>query len=82
MRLGTHLEYVGSSLRVLGAYQDGARTFTERRPRLARRLSGVAERLARSIRKIARNTSGDRWRKTVRLATGNAGGCQIVGVRS
>ncbi|RWV91897.1 hypothetical protein GW17_00045777 [Ensete ventricosum] len=33
-------------------------------------------------RKIARNTSGDRWRRIVRLATRNAGCCRIVGVMS
>ncbi|RZS14428.1 hypothetical protein BHM03_00046126, partial [Ensete ventricosum] len=33
------------------------------------------------IGKIARNTPGDRQRKTVRLAVGNAGGCRITGVR-
>ncbi|RRT70152.1 hypothetical protein B296_00015007 [Ensete ventricosum] len=48
MRLGTCLEYVGSSPRVLGVSHDGAREFTGRRPRLTRRLSGVAERLAGS----------------------------------
>ncbi|RZS27188.1 hypothetical protein BHM03_00060619, partial [Ensete ventricosum] len=34
--------------RVLGIYQDGAREFARRRPRLARRLLGVAEKLARN----------------------------------
>ncbi|RWW71189.1 hypothetical protein BHE74_00021100 [Ensete ventricosum] len=46
MRLGTCQECVGSSLRVLGAYQDGAREFARRRPKLVGRLSGVAEKLA------------------------------------
>ncbi|RWV82990.1 hypothetical protein GW17_00055466 [Ensete ventricosum] len=46
MRLETRYEYIGSSSRVSGVYQDGAREFTRRRPRLARRLSGVAEKLA------------------------------------
>ncbi|RWW42673.1 hypothetical protein BHE74_00051754 [Ensete ventricosum] len=35
-----------------------------------------------SIEMIARNTLGDRRRKTVRLATRNVGDCQITGVRS
>ncbi|RZR89974.1 hypothetical protein BHM03_00017792 [Ensete ventricosum] len=48
MRLGTHLELVGSLPRVSGACQDGAREFAGRRPRLAGRLSGVAEKLAGS----------------------------------
>ncbi|RZR83591.1 hypothetical protein BHM03_00010213 [Ensete ventricosum] len=48
MRLGTCLECVGSSPRVLGVCQDGAREFAGRRPRLTRRLSGVAERLTGS----------------------------------
>ncbi|RWW44186.1 hypothetical protein BHE74_00050077 [Ensete ventricosum] len=82
IRLGTRLECVESSPRVSGPCQDDAREFIGRRPRLVEILSGVAERLARSIRKIARNTLGDRQKKTVRLAVGNAGGCQIAGVRS
>ncbi|RWW61413.1 hypothetical protein BHE74_00031527 [Ensete ventricosum] len=48
MWLGTHLELVGSLPRVSGACQDGAREFAGRRPRLAGRLSGVAEKLAGS----------------------------------
>ncbi|RRT44200.1 hypothetical protein B296_00029958, partial [Ensete ventricosum] len=48
MRLGTLLERVGSSRKVSGACQDGAREFTRRRSRLVGRLSGVAERLAES----------------------------------
>ncbi|RWV80059.1 hypothetical protein GW17_00058718 [Ensete ventricosum] len=86
MRLGTRLERIGSLPRVLGACQDSAREFVERRPRLAGRLSGVSEKLEVDlwpcIKKIARNTLGDRQRKTVRLIAGNAGGCRIVGVRS
>ncbi|RZS22203.1 hypothetical protein BHM03_00054941 [Ensete ventricosum] len=72
-------------VKVSGACQDGAREFAKRRPRLAIRLSGVVKNLIGSwegIRKITRNTLGDRRRKTVRLATGNAGGCRIMGVRS
>ncbi|RRT37799.1 hypothetical protein B296_00020610 [Ensete ventricosum] len=34
----------------------------------------------KGIGKIARNTPGDRWKKIVRLTTGNAEGCQITGV--
>ncbi|RWW82698.1 hypothetical protein BHE74_00008832 [Ensete ventricosum] len=82
MRLGTFLECVGSSLRVSGACQNDAREFARRRARLVGRLLGLAEELARSIGKIARNIPGDRWRKTVRLTAGNAGGYQITGVRS
>ncbi|RRT38771.1 hypothetical protein B296_00041934, partial [Ensete ventricosum] len=48
MQLGTRQECIGSSWRVSGAYQDGAREFARRRPRLARRLLGVAKRLAGS----------------------------------
>ncbi|RWW55069.1 hypothetical protein BHE74_00038313 [Ensete ventricosum] len=48
MRLGTRLECVGSSPRVSGVCQDGAREFAGRRSRLVRRLSGVADRLAGS----------------------------------
>ncbi|RWV90314.1 hypothetical protein BHE74_00019445 [Ensete ventricosum] len=48
MRLGTCQEYVGSSPWVSGACQDGAREFGRRRPRLAERLSVVAEKLAES----------------------------------
>ncbi|RWV82835.1 hypothetical protein GW17_00055623 [Ensete ventricosum] len=46
MRLGTHQECVGSSPRVSGVYQDGAKEFAGRRPRLIERLSRVTERLA------------------------------------
>ncbi|RRT46950.1 hypothetical protein B296_00024283 [Ensete ventricosum] len=85
MRLGTRPECVRSSPRVSGVCQDGTREFTGRRPRLTERLSGVAERLARSwegIEKITRNTPGDRQGKTVRLAIGDFGGYRITGVRS
>ncbi|RRT64548.1 hypothetical protein B296_00009029 [Ensete ventricosum] len=92
MRLETRQEYVGSSPRVSRACQDGAREFARRRPRLAEKLSGVAEKLVGSwdglvmdvlaimidftegIGKIARNTLGDRQRKIVRLAAGEAEG--------
>ncbi|RWW48580.1 hypothetical protein BHE74_00045328 [Ensete ventricosum] len=47
MRLGTRQEYVGSSPRVSRVCQDGAREFARRRSRLARRLSGVAEKPVR-----------------------------------
>ncbi|RZR79057.1 hypothetical protein BHM03_00004628 [Ensete ventricosum] len=53
MRIGTHLKYVESSPRVSGACQDGAKEFAGRRPRLAGRLSGVAEMLARSWEGLA-----------------------------
>ncbi|RWW86966.1 hypothetical protein BHE74_00004223 [Ensete ventricosum] len=45
IRLGTHQECVGSSQKVSGVCQDDAREFAKRRPRLARRLSWVAEKL-------------------------------------
>ncbi|RZS15254.1 hypothetical protein BHM03_00047067 [Ensete ventricosum] len=45
MQLGTRQECVGSSPRVSGVCQDSAREFARRRPRLARRLSGVSEKL-------------------------------------
>ncbi|RRT47749.1 hypothetical protein B296_00053526, partial [Ensete ventricosum] len=82
IRLGTHLEYVGSSPRVSGACQDGAREFIGRRSRLIRRLSGVAERLTRmghrrefarrfaeAIEKPNGNMSGDYRKKTKRPIT-------------
>ncbi|RRT31934.1 hypothetical protein B296_00040344 [Ensete ventricosum] len=37
---------------------------------------------AEGIGEIARNTPGDRWRKTVRLVAGKARGCRYVGIRS
>ncbi|RWW08941.1 hypothetical protein GW17_00027589, partial [Ensete ventricosum] len=37
---------------------------------------------AEGIEKIARNTSGDRQRKTVRLAVGDSRGCRIAGVQA
>ncbi|RWV85762.1 hypothetical protein GW17_00052421 [Ensete ventricosum] len=79
MRLGTCQECVESSPRVSGACQDGARKFARRRLRLTERLSGVAEKLVGSIRNIARNTPGDRQRKTVRLAVEEAGDCRFTG---
>ncbi|RWW38327.1 hypothetical protein BHE74_00056448 [Ensete ventricosum] len=96
MWLGTHLECVRSSPRVLGACKDGAREFAGRRLRLTERLSGdwtiwwelsgsslgLRQDFTEGIGKIARNTSGDRQRKTIRLVVGSAGGCQITGVRS
>ncbi|RWV84388.1 hypothetical protein GW17_00053897 [Ensete ventricosum] len=84
MRLGTCMECVESLSRVSGSCQDGVREFVSKRPKLSGRLSGAAEKLAGSwegIEKIARNTSGDRRRKTVRLTVGNAGGYWITGVR-
>ncbi|RWV77469.1 hypothetical protein GW17_00061695 [Ensete ventricosum] len=48
MRLGTRLECVGSLPRELGACQNGGKEFAGRRLRLARRLSGVVEKLVRS----------------------------------
>ncbi|RWW56573.1 hypothetical protein BHE74_00036698 [Ensete ventricosum] len=45
MRLGTRYECVGSSSSVSGVCQDSAREFVKRIPRLAERLSGVAEKL-------------------------------------
>ncbi|RRT81937.1 hypothetical protein B296_00003280 [Ensete ventricosum] len=45
MQLGTRQECVGSSPRVSGVYQDSAREFAKRRPRLVGRLSGIAEKL-------------------------------------
>ncbi|RZS25694.1 hypothetical protein BHM03_00058934 [Ensete ventricosum] len=75
MRLKTRQECIGSLSRVSGAYQNGAREFARRKLRLSR----VAEKLVGSIRKIARNTSGDRWRKTVILVAGEAGGCRFAG---
>ncbi|RWW01850.1 hypothetical protein GW17_00035100 [Ensete ventricosum] len=56
MRLRTHQECVGSSPRVSGVYQDGAREFAKRRSRLTRRLSGVAEKLVES-----RDVQTKRW---------------------
>ncbi|RWW59804.1 hypothetical protein BHE74_00033238 [Ensete ventricosum] len=52
MQLGTRLECIGSSPRVSGVCQDGAREFARRRSRLAGRLTGVAERLTRSWEEI------------------------------
>ncbi|RWW73846.1 hypothetical protein BHE74_00018247 [Ensete ventricosum] len=41
-----------------------------------------ARRFAEGIEKLARNTLGDRRRKTVRLTAWNVRGCRIAGVRS
>ncbi|RWW71574.1 hypothetical protein BHE74_00020674 [Ensete ventricosum] len=48
MRLETHLECVGSWLKVSGVCQDGAKEFAGRRPRLTGKLSRIAEMLAGS----------------------------------
>ncbi|RWW32347.1 hypothetical protein GW17_00002981 [Ensete ventricosum] len=83
MRLETRQDYVGSSLRVSGVYQDGVREFARRRSRLAERLSRVAEKLTGSydslvmdvwrfvegIGKLAGTIPRDRRKKTVRLTT-------------
>ncbi|RRT35904.1 hypothetical protein B296_00013777 [Ensete ventricosum] len=61
MRLGTRQEYVGSSSRVSGVYQDGTREFAINRPRLARRLSGVAEKLAGSRDGLLQPDDGPRY---------------------
>ncbi|RZS23946.1 hypothetical protein BHM03_00056960 [Ensete ventricosum] len=80
MQLRTSNECIWSLLGVSRACQDGVREFARRRPRLAGRLSRVAEKLAGSIKKITRNMPGDRQRKTLRLAAGEAGGCQFTGI--
>ncbi|RRT76809.1 hypothetical protein B296_00029641 [Ensete ventricosum] len=41
-----------------------------------------ARRFAEGIRKLARNTFGDRRRKNVKLVAVESGGCWITGVRS
>ncbi|RRT39597.1 hypothetical protein B296_00020539 [Ensete ventricosum] len=51
------------------------REFTRTLPKVSGRSLGTR-------REIARNTPGDRRRKTVRLVTGNARGCRITGVKS
>ncbi|RRT47833.1 hypothetical protein B296_00008520 [Ensete ventricosum] len=48
MWLGTRQECVGSLPRVSGVYQDGAKEFAKRRPRLTGRLSDVAEKFVRN----------------------------------
>ncbi|RRT47347.1 hypothetical protein B296_00035399 [Ensete ventricosum] len=40
-----------------------------------------ARRFAEGIGKLARNTLGDRRRKTVRLTAGDSEGCGIAGIR-
>ncbi|RRT47836.1 hypothetical protein B296_00010493 [Ensete ventricosum] len=45
------------------------------------KLAGSSLGDSSKIRKLTRNTLGDHWRKTVRLATGDFGGCRNVGVR-
>ncbi|RRT35055.1 hypothetical protein B296_00050246 [Ensete ventricosum] len=56
MRLGARYQCVGSSPRVLGVCQDGAREFVGRRPKLVGRLSEVTERLAGSWEAFARTS--------------------------
>ncbi|RWW46705.1 hypothetical protein BHE74_00047350, partial [Ensete ventricosum] len=93
IRLGTRQECVGSSPRISGVCQDGAREFARRRPRLAGRLSGVAEKLAgrltmtgaterfaEGIGKLTVNTSGDRRKKTGRLAARMSEAAGLAGV--
>ncbi|RRT55004.1 hypothetical protein B296_00028326 [Ensete ventricosum] len=45
-------------------------------------LARMTQDFTEGIEKIAKNTSGDRRRRTVRLTARNAGGCWIMGVRS
>ncbi|RWV92623.1 hypothetical protein GW17_00044980 [Ensete ventricosum] len=68
MRLGTRLECIGSSPRVLEVCQDGAREFARRGSRLIGRLLGVAEKLIGTHREFARTSPkvsgrllGTRW---------------------
>ncbi|RRT48855.1 hypothetical protein B296_00018542 [Ensete ventricosum] len=78
MWLGTHQECVGSSPKVSGVYQDGAREFARRRPRLVGRLSRVAEKFAgnngpRSSLDIGPgldDTVGPRWEFAKRIVEG------------
>ncbi|RRT77282.1 hypothetical protein B296_00017903, partial [Ensete ventricosum] len=76
MRLGTRQECVGSSSRVSGVCQDGAREFARRRP--SRKIIGgsrkacrdgispkFARRFVEGIGKLAGNTSRDRRKKTI-----------------
>ncbi|RWV85392.1 hypothetical protein GW17_00052819 [Ensete ventricosum] len=96
MQLGTRLECIESSLRVSGVCQDGAREFARRRLRLTGRLSEEAEKLVGSsddavgarwefvegIVKLARNTQGDRRRKTIKLIERMTEVARLLGVRS
>ncbi|RZS27296.1 hypothetical protein BHM03_00060743 [Ensete ventricosum] len=72
MRLGTRLECVGSIGSLLG-WRKGVRR---------KKTETCRKDFAEGIGKVTRNMSGDRQRKTVRLAAGNVGGCRIAGVRS
>ncbi|RWV95488.1 hypothetical protein GW17_00041883 [Ensete ventricosum] len=88
------MEYVGSSLRVSGVCQDGAREFAKRRPRFVGRLSGVAEKLVGSrdvgsrrkfarrftegIGKLIGNVKGDRRSEDWRTYRKIVGGCRSM----
>ncbi|RWW11030.1 hypothetical protein GW17_00025389 [Ensete ventricosum] len=97
MRLGTRQECIGSSLRVSGVCQDGAREFARRRPRLVRRLLRVVKKLTGSydglvmdfarrftegIGKLARNMSGDCRKKTIGLTARIPEATGLTGVKS
>ncbi|RZS00728.1 hypothetical protein BHM03_00030482 [Ensete ventricosum] len=74
IRLGTRQECVRSLLRVLGVCQDGVRKFVERRPRLVGRLSGVAERLARSWEGLEVDVEAEIDNREARLEAKEKGG--------
>ncbi|RZR95964.1 hypothetical protein BHM03_00024873, partial [Ensete ventricosum] len=63
---GNSPECVGSSPRVSGVCQDGAKEFAKRRSRLAERLSAVAEKLAGSRDESSRETRREIARKKTR----------------
>ncbi|RWV82097.1 hypothetical protein GW17_00056433 [Ensete ventricosum] len=64
MRLGTRQECVGSSPRVSRVCQNSVREFVKRRPRLAKRLSGLG------IEPSSDDAVGSRWKFTRRFAEG------------
>ncbi|RWW60636.1 hypothetical protein BHE74_00032360 [Ensete ventricosum] len=80
--VGNRQERVRSSLRVSGVYQDSAKEFARRRPRLVGRLSGVAEKLAGRIEKLTGNMSGDYRKKTIGLIARMLEVARLAGVRS
>ncbi|RRT74407.1 hypothetical protein B296_00001422 [Ensete ventricosum] len=73
---------VGNSLGVRRELAEGIGSLSGWRKGVRRKKIETHRKIVGGIGKIARNTPGDRQRKTVRLVAGNVGGCRIVGVRS
>ncbi|RZR89742.1 hypothetical protein BHM03_00017538 [Ensete ventricosum] len=70
---------VGNSLGVRWELTEGIGSLPGWRKRVRQKKTETRRKIVGGIGKIARNTLGDRRRKTVRLAAREAGGCRFAG---